>query len=238
MNVLIVDDEYLELEQLFQLIYARYPNWKVFPAENSREAMKIAHEHPIQLALLDIHLNGVSGLDLAEQLKSLSSEIGIVIVTAYQNFDYAKRAIKLNAIDYIVKPIIEKELYNVLDPYEKKEKSTQTIKPIMKKVLNYLQAHYYENIHLQDVARYVHVSPNYLSKKFNDELHLSYNDYLAHVRINRAKQLMVEHPEYSLQFISDKVGFSSQNYFTHSFKKIEKMTPTQYKNEKIEDPHE
>lgn len=232
MNVLMVDDEYLELEQLTQLIYNRYPHWHLFAAEEGAEALKIAADRPVHLALIDIHLSGESGLDLAEKLQTLSKGIKFVVITAYQDFEYAKRAIKLNAMDYIVKPVIEKELYDVLDPFEKRS-GTPAVTPVLQKGLQFVQRHYARNIHLQDVADSVHVSSNYLSKKFNDELHLSYNDYLSRVRINQAKNLMIGHPEYSLQFISDTVGFSSQNYFTNSFKKHEKMTPSQFKREKF-----
>ncbi|MET1250168.1 response regulator [Sporolactobacillus sp. STCC-11] len=232
MNVLMVDDEYLELEQLTQLIYKRYPNWNVFSAEDGTEATSIASTHLIHLALLDIHLSGESGLDLADKLQSLSKGIKFVIITAYQDFEYAKRAIKLNAIDYIVKPIIQKELYEVLDSLGKKSRSP-SVTPLLEKGMKFVQNNYAKNIHLQDVAEHIHVSANYLSKKFNDELHASFNDYLAQLRINQAKSLMIEHPEYSLQYISDAVGYSSQNYFTNSFKKYEQMTPTQFKREKI-----
>ncbi|MCO7174875.1 response regulator [Sporolactobacillus kofuensis] len=233
MNVLIVDDEYLELEQLSQLIYSRYPHWHLIMAEDRKDALKIAEENAIGLALIDIHLRGESGLDLAEHLKTIHKHVKIIIVTAYQNFDYAKRAIKLNVMDYIVKPIIQEELYELLDLYEEQINS-HSVTPSLRKALNYLHKHYDHNVHLQDVADFIHVSPNYLSKKFNDELHLSYNDYLSKIRINKAKQLMTNHPEYSFQYISDMVGFSSQNYFTNSFKKHENKTPTQYKNEQFE----
>ncbi|RYL92523.1 response regulator [Sporolactobacillus sp. THM7-4] len=231
MNVLLVDDEYLELEQLFQLIYNRYPHWHIYTADDGITALEMASEHNIHLALLDIQLYGESGLDLAEKLQEKSIKLDIVIVTAYQNFDYAKRAIKLNVMDYIVKPIVERELYDVLDKYIR-QNSMHNLTPLMQKVLNFIQERYQENLHLQDIADFVHVSPNYLSKKFNEELNLSFKDYLAQVRINQAKQLMNDHPEYSIQYISDSVGFSTQNYFTNSFKKYEKMTPTQFKHGK------
>ncbi|MFT8929633.1 MAG: response regulator [Sporolactobacillus sp.] len=232
MNVLMVDDEYLELEQLTQLIYKRYPHWNLFCAEDGTEALSIASNHFIHLALLDIHLSGESGLDLADRLQHLSADIKFVIITAYQNFEYAKRAIKLNAADYLVKPIIQKELYERLDSLEKKNQ-VLSVTPLLQKAMKFVQNNYAKNIRLQDVAAYSHVSANYLSKRFNDELHASYNEYLAQLRINQAKKLMIEHPEYSLQYISDTVGYSSQNYFTNSFKKYEKMTPTQFKREKI-----
>lgn len=232
MNVLMVDDEYLELEQLTQLIYSHYPYWHLYSAQDGAEALKVATEHSLQLALIDIHLSGESGLDLAEQLKNVSSTIKFVIVTAYQDFQYAKRAIKLNAMDYIVKPVIQKELFTVLDRFER-ESNSPHVTPVLQKSMQFVQKYYARNIHLQDVANYVHVSANYLSKKFNDELHLSYNDYLSQMRINHAKKMMIHHPEYSLQFISDAVGYSSQNYFTNSFKKYENRTPTQFRREKL-----
>ena len=79
-----------------------------------REALRINEKFSIHLALLDIHLPGISGLQLGEKLKNNNSNLDIIIVTAYQNFDYAKQSIRLGVIDYITKPIIEKELIDIL----------------------------------------------------------------------------------------------------------------------------
>ncbi|SFG16524.1 response regulator transcription factor [Sporolactobacillus nakayamae] len=232
MQILIVDDEYLEIDQLCHLINKRYSAWTVFRSEDIANSIQIASSHTLDLAILDIALSGESGLDLADELLNIHPSMSILIVSAYQNFKFAKRALQMRAIDYIVKPVIESEFYASIDKIANKNQSHPSyLSSILKEAIHYIDLNFRENIHLNDVAEYVHVTPNYLSKKFQNELHVSYKEYLIKARINAAKKLLLECPDYSIQMIANQVGFYSQNHFTNSFKKYEAQTPTQFKNE-------
>lgn len=229
MNVLIVDDEYLELAQLKSMIQAKYPQWHVFEAEDGPEARSIAEKQPLDLALIDIHLPGESGLELAVRLKQYMPDLSVVIVTAYQNFNYAKKAIQLSVVDYIVKPIIAEELYEVIEKCRKTSVNSES--PFVEEAIHYIQKHYREKVQLPEVAEYVHVSPNYLSRKFTEETSLTFSDYLIRYRLQQAKKMMHQHPHYTMYQIAHEVGFSSQHHFTNCFRKYEKMTPTAYRGQ-------
>lgn len=81
---------------------------------------------------------------------------------------------------------------------------------------------------LGDVAEGVQVSPTYLSKQLKRELGLSFIDYLTEVRIRKAIQLMSD-PLYKVYEIAEKVGYSSQHYFSSAFKKVTGTSPLVYK---------
>ena len=108
MKLLIVDDEHLEIEQIRFLINKHFPMWDIFDAEDASIAMRILEKEQINLAFLDIHMPGESGLELAKKLKQRSIETDLIFVTAYQDFAYVKQALQLHALDYLVKPVIEK----------------------------------------------------------------------------------------------------------------------------------
>ncbi|WP_169082151.1 response regulator [Paenibacillus sp. PL91] len=81
---------------------------------------------------------------------------------------------------------------------------------------------------LGDVAEGVQVSPTYLSKQLKRELGLSFIDYLTEVRIRKAIQLMSD-PLFKVYEIAEKVGYSSQHYFSSAFKKVTGTSPMVYK---------
>jgi two-component system response regulator YesN len=81
---------------------------------------------------------------------------------------------------------------------------------------------------LGDVAEGVQVSPTYLSKQLKREIGLSFIDYLTEVRIRKAIQLMSD-PLFKVYEIAEKVGYSSQHYFSSAFKKVTGTSPMVYK---------
>ncbi|UTE77468.1 response regulator [Rossellomorea sp. KS-H15a] len=229
MNLLIIDDEPLELEQLTYLVKKQYPNWNIFTAEDAVEAKQLVEQYSFPLAFVDIQLPGDSGLDFCEYLRAHGIDIEVVLITAYQDFIYAKQAIHLNVLDYLVKPVIEKELFKVMEDFLQKNTFTETKSALINKVLEIVREDYNQKLQLSDLATKVYVSPTYLSKKFTETLGIKFTDYLNHFRIQKAKQLILENPDWSLFNIAEMVGFSSQHHFSNSFKKIEGITPSQFK---------
>ena len=230
MRVLIVDDEPLELDQLAFLIADKYPLWDVYKAEDAVQAKKILKTKKMDLALLDIHLPGESGLDLCLEIKK-EYKIECIMITAYEEFQYAKKAIRLNVFDYIVKPVISREFYQVLDRFTQKHGYLKGISPFIQQVLDIIHHEYKSKLNLQELADRVHVSPTYLSRKFSEELGKSFQEYLVSYRIKEAKKLLKEKPNWSIQQISQETGFSSLNHFSHTFKKKVQLSPRQYKEQ-------
>ena len=86
-----------------------------------------------------------------------------------------------------------------------------------------------KGINLLEVADKVESNASYLSKLLKKELGYSFIDYLTHIRIKKSIELMQD-PTLRIIDISEKVGYSTQHYFSLAFKKIMGVSPNNYKN--------
>ncbi|MTV48291.1 response regulator [Heliobacillus mobilis] len=118
MNILIVDDEPDSLLEIGAYLnkFGRFDTYEL--CSNPLEALEKAKQSPFQVALLDIEMPEMNGLDLAEKLLALYPQIGVAFITAYNH--YATEAFEVNAIDYILKPIREERLFKALDKMKAK----------------------------------------------------------------------------------------------------------------------
>lgn len=224
MNLLIVDDEYLEIEQLEYLIKPQFPNWHIYKAQDASQALTLAKQYRIHLAFLDIQMPGKTGLELAKELQQLY-ELDIIMVTAYQSFDYAQQAIRVGVSDYLTKPIIEEELIRTIKKFDKWSSQNETIQA----ALSIIHERYAEKLTVNSIAAEVFVHPSYLSRKFLEVQQNGLNEYINNYRLERAKANMLNNPKLSISEIAEQSGFNSQHYFSVAFKKKYSLTPREYK---------
>ncbi|HYW85503.1 MAG TPA: response regulator, partial [Spirochaetia bacterium] len=115
-TISIVDDEPRVRKGLAKLIGSRGEAWKVSKLFSSgHAALEAARAERMDVILADIRMPGVDGLELANALRAASPDTVVVIMSGYKEFDYARRAMKVGVLDFIVKPIEEEELFAVLD---------------------------------------------------------------------------------------------------------------------------
>ncbi|MEW4413470.1 response regulator [Clostridium sp. AN503] len=115
-RLLIADDEMIERKVLYKTLKARLGDQcEIFQAENGREAVRIHQEEKIQIAILDIEMPGINGIGAAEKIRETDRDCCIIFLTAFDEFSYAKKAITVRALDYLLKPYEEKELMLVLE---------------------------------------------------------------------------------------------------------------------------
>ena len=116
LRLLIADDEMIERKVLHKTLQKNVGDrCIIFQAENGREALKIYEEEKIQIAILDIEMPGVNGIETAQQIRETDKECCIIFLTAYDEFNYAKKAITVRALDYLLKPYDEQELMLVVE---------------------------------------------------------------------------------------------------------------------------
>lgn len=94
---------------------------------------------------------------------------------------------------------------------------------------DYVEMNIDRNIHAQELADLVGYSVTYFTRRFREETGMGISDFVKAARIERAKTLL-KNPEYSIQEISDKLGFTTRNYFTRCFREITGETPIEYRN--------
>ena len=129
MKIIAVDDEKIALEALASAIKAIVTEDEVVSFRYPEDALEYAKENVCDIAFLDVEMVGMSGVELAEALKSYNSEINIVFCTGYGN--YRDAAFELHASGYLMKPItpekVKRELENLRRPiFEKKKLKVQT----------------------------------------------------------------------------------------------------------------
>lgn len=115
-RLLIADDEVIERAVLYKTLKDKLgEQCEIFQAENGREAVRIHQEEKIQIAILDIEMPGINGIEAAEKIREADKACCIIFLTAFDEFSYAKKAITVRALDYLLKPYEEKELMLVLE---------------------------------------------------------------------------------------------------------------------------
>ncbi len=114
-KLIFADDEKLVLNKISQMV-----DWKsagfslVGCCSNGYEVMEMIEKELPDLAILDINMPFITGLEAARQIRHSYPRIRLVFLTGYTEFEYAKQAVELNALKYIVKPVGAQELRDVL----------------------------------------------------------------------------------------------------------------------------
>lgn len=113
LRALIVDDEYPARAELRYLLQAFKDRVEVVgEAAHAAEALALLKAVAYDIVFLDVDMPGLSGLDLAQQVQSMTRPPAIVFVTAYDH--YALQAFNVNAVDYLLKPFDEKRLQQAM----------------------------------------------------------------------------------------------------------------------------
>ncbi len=115
-KLLLVDDEKEMLESFYELV-----DWKEYGFEvvakryNGLEALEYIENNPVDVVITDIRMPKMDGIELAGKLHESQRDIEIVFVSAFCDFHYARQAIKYGVVDYISKPIMRKDVIEILE---------------------------------------------------------------------------------------------------------------------------
>lgn len=108
--------------------------------------------------------------------------------------------------------------------------NNKSIKLVLRKAVDYLYAHYNEQITLNEVAEHTFVSTYYISRMFKREMGKNFVDFLNEIRIEKAKE-MLKDVRYKTYEVAEKVGIPDAHYFSRLFKKYAGLTPTEFREQ-------
>ncbi len=115
-QVLIVDDEMPALRYMTAIVEKYAPGFSIAQTcINGESALAFLKEHPVDLLITDISMPSMDGITLALKARELQSDIHIIIVTGYADFEYAKGAIQASVDDYILKPVSVSQIRETLE---------------------------------------------------------------------------------------------------------------------------
>ncbi len=234
-RVFIADDEMWIVIGLKKLIEkSGQPFTVVGEANNGVAALEELESKRPDVLFTDIRMPGYNGLELLEKLREKELDMKVVFVTGYADFEYAQAALRLGAFDYLVKPIDEEKLREVLERLLEasggapEEPEAEVSPTMLQRIVQEIQERYAENITLTDLAKKYGISISHLSSLLKEELQLSFSEYIASKRIQRAKELLADE-RLSTEEIAEQVGYGDYFYFIKVFKKNTGISPTKYR---------
>lgn len=114
-KTIIVDDEYYAREGMKRTIPWNKLECEICgEADNALKAIEVAKVYKPELIITDINMPGIDGISMSQEIKKYLPSSKFIIITGYDDFQYARRAIKMNALDFILKPIDYEELINAI----------------------------------------------------------------------------------------------------------------------------
>lgn len=234
MNLLIADDENLELKVLEKTVKKHFVDeLEIFALSNGRKASQICDEVKPDIALLDIEMPGMNGIELAKYIKEKYADCIIIFITAYDRFDYAIEAMHIKAFDYLLKPWKEERLCELINTSIENVRSMQKTDSIVHSqkdvIKDYIDRNYKKDISAKDVAGILGYSDVYFSKVFKQLFDDNFINYLTKIRIDRAKVLLKD-ISFNIKEVGKSVGYADSNYFTKVFKRSIGISPSEYRN--------
>lgn len=247
-SCIVVEDEVLIRNNLVKKINTCSNSFELlYEAKNGKEALDYIKSMPSlpSLVLTDIQMPICDGLELTRELYYNFPKIKVVLISGYDNFTYAQKAIKYHVHDYLLKPIteallaecllsikmrldteinfVQAELYASQD-YLSADKMVNIVR-------EYLLLHYREDIDWEQLSEKCNFSLSYLRKIFKQQTSYTPAQYLTFLRINEAKNLLLNSPDVTISAIGKIVGYEDQYYFSRIFKKHTGCYPSDYRTD-------
>lgn len=244
MNLLVVDDEMPAVRRIVKVLKCDELGINhVFTAYNVRDAIECFEKNHIDILLTDIKMVNGSGLDLLKWLQEQNLNCAKLILTSYPDFNYAKTAISLGVMEYILKPVTKDDLNSIIkkaaDAIRKNRndniESTSSSKnmphydSVISKAKRFIAENISGSLSRQSIAENLNINADYLAKLFKKETGLSMSDYIKNERILEAQRLL-DFTVMPIGLIAESVGYETFSYFSAVFKNETGMSPLEYRN--------
>ena len=106
LKLMVVDDENIVIESIKYIVEKNFDSVVVVEtARSGREAIEKAEAVKPDLIFMDIRMPGINGIDAIREIKAVYPQVEFVIISACEQFEYAKEAVNLGAVEYLLKPL-------------------------------------------------------------------------------------------------------------------------------------
>ena len=240
LRVLLVDDEIMIREGFKRLFdWEAHDCEVVGEAADGMEALAKLDTLDPDIAIMDINIPIMNGLKVIQLSRIKHPNTAFVIVSGYDDFAYCREALRLQITDYILKPVNYEEFGTCIDNlkialFQRQSSGAgeQREERPIHGITRYLQEHLAEEVSLSVLAEEFHLSAQYISQLFKNEIGVGFLTYLTNIRMERAKQLLLS-TSLSIAEVSEQSGYGDYRVFTKVFKKAEGITPSQYRRDFI-----
>ena len=233
-TILIVDDEPAILDMHVRIVATQREKYRILTAENGRIALEIMQKEIPDLLLLDLMMPEVDGFAVLEAMRAqdVLRTVPVVVLTAQllTTTDMAR-------LSQGVATVLNKGLFTIEETIAHIEKALtkdkllgQETQRLVRQAMAYIHEQYMQPLTREDIARYVGVHHDYLTRCFSQETAVSPVTYLNRYRIIQAKKLLKE-SDLNMTEVAITVGFSSSSYFSRTFRRETGISPSAYKRQ-------
>lgn len=241
LKVLIVEDEEMIRKGIVLTVdWAALDCVVVGEAANGLEGLEAARRLEPSLIITDLKMPQMDGIEMLRTLRSEGCNAYVIILTAYDNFSYAQSALRLGAVDYLLKPFHDGDLENAVNRLRSRLDS-ETQDPVtlgtprkgdkskyVLEAMAYISKHYNEpDISVGTVAQSLNISEGYLSHTFKKETDYTLLGYITRYRIHKAMELLKD-CRVKVYEVAEQVGYRDIAYFSATFKKYTGISPSEY----------
>ncbi|MDF2877926.1 MAG: two component transcriptional regulator, AraC family [Clostridia bacterium] len=254
-RVLVVEDEDIIRKGFIHTI-----NWiamdclVVDEACNGKEGLEKIQKHRPDIVITDIIMPRMNGIEMIEEANVLY-DFKSIILTSYSEFEYAQKAIKLKVFEYLLKPVDEEKLFEIINKLKKEIQQEKAYNEIIEKTkdkddihfmdldiyirqdmpynnyvveaIQQIKENYSQKISIDFIAEALGVSASYLSRKFKEETSQTFLEMLNKYRIQKAIELL-RAGNHRVYEISELTGFSDYKHFCTVFKKYTQTPPMEF----------
>ena len=114
-KIMIADDEGIVIDSLKFIIEKEFgDNCMIASAKTGRSVIELSESYRPDIAIMDIQMPGINGIDAMKEIKTINSNTIFIVMSAYDKFDYAQKAINLGVLEYLNKPVERNTIVNIL----------------------------------------------------------------------------------------------------------------------------
>lgn len=243
LKVLVVEDEEMIRKGIVLAVdWAALDCVVVGEAANGEEALEAVERYAPSLIITDLKMPKMDGIQMLEQLRARGNRAYVIILTAYDSFSYAQSALRLGAVDFLLKPFHDGELEQAVTNLRQRMRAEQQEElPVsgLKKgdkskyvlqAMEYIGEHYGDqNISVSTIAQHLGLSESHLSHLFRKETDYTLMNYLTRYRMHKAKELLRD-CRLKVYEVAERVGYRDITYFSATFKKTVGISPSEFQD--------
>lgn len=241
LKVLVVEDEEMIRRGIVLTIdWAALDCVVVGEAANGEEALKAAARYAPSLIITDLKMPKMDGIEMLRQLRECGCHAPAIILTAYDSFEYARSAMRLGAVDFLLKPFHDGELEEAVLALKQKLEERHVREVELPKrggqsryvlsAMDFIAENYPNpNLTVGMIAGQLGLSEGHLSHLFKKETDSTLLSYLTRYRIHKSMELLRDCRR-KVYEVAEQVGYRDVAYFSAIFKKVTGISPSEYQD--------
>ena len=244
-HLLVIDDDPQILSYLGQIFDDQFIVYKALSGE---EGLRLAHAHRPDLIISDVHMGGITGIEVCETVKNdpLLGQTPVILLTASASAIYKLEGVKHGADDYVVKPFdrdllqarvsallasterVQRSFYNMVTLGDAKARISGEDKEFLDRIIAVVENNLDdEEFSIKKLSQEVGMSHSTIYQKLKDLSGQSVNGFIRWIRLRRAAELFIT-TNANVNEVALQVGFGDGRYFREQFHKLYGVNPSDY----------